>query len=169
MPILGKSTDVPTEHTASIPATPGTVYGGEIDWVRQKLKVTHEMVDMGTLSWVDTTASSHAVFRVNPTGMLNVGSSRNTNGCCSHYKMATGASDLTCFFYEKAFYVRDDSYEGADAFKTAITGENYYVCYPLATPIEYDLSLDEITLEIGENNLWIEDSGNIEIKFLKKG
>ena len=152
-----------SNHTANIPTPPGTVYGGEIDWVNGKLKVTHAIIDMGTLSWVDTTASGHAVFRTNPTGMLNVGSSRNTNGCCSHYKMATSASDLTCFFYEKAFYVRDDSYEGADAFKTAITGENCYVCYPIATPVEYDLSSipDDIMLVFGENNIWI-DHGKVK-------
>ena len=156
----GADTSDPDEHTAQLPVT---VYGGEVDWKRGKVKVTHAIIDMGTLSWVNTTASGHTVFRANPTGMLNVGSSRNTNGCCSHYKMATNANDLTCFLYEKAVYVRDDSYEGADAFKTAITGENYYLCYPLATPVEYDLSSipEDITLVFGENNIWI-DNGKVK-------
>ena len=159
----GEDTSDYDSHTATFPST---VYGGEVDWNAGKLKVTHAIIDIGTLSWVDTTASSHTVFRSNPTGMLNVGSSRNTNGCCSHYKMATNASDLTCFFYEKAVYVRDDSYERADAFKTAITGENCYLCYPLATPTEVSLSdLDSIVSIIGENSIWVDESDSVTVVY----
>ena len=180
MPILVKSTDVPTEHTATIPTPPGTVYGGEIDWVNGKLKVTHAIVDMGSLTWTTAGTDTTGVYRRQTQSIKDVikkvsASSIKADMYCECYATITMDNTYTKIQgigVNKSGYVAvyDPNYNGEndnDTFKTSVTGR--YLCYPLETPIEYNISTDEITLAVGENNLWIEDSGNIEIKFLKKG
>lgn len=58
---------------------------------------------------------------------------------------------------------RDVYAEGA----TPTTGAQ--VVYELATPITYQLTPQQITTLIGNNVLWSDANGNLEIKYLKKG
>ena len=175
--VSGADTSDPDEYTASIPTPPGTVYGGEIDWVNGKLKVTMGIVDMGELNW--EYLSSYDCFRAN----LSQRSSTSVNDypllVCEVYKFGgkntsngSMSSAPTSTIYTRTFdvladpiqwsavYVKDTRYTTKTALETALTGK--YLCYELATPVKYDLTgLNAIPLIKGENNLWI-DNGQIK-------
>lgn len=50
-----------------------------------------------------------------------------------------------------------------------IEDNNFEIVYPLAAPIEVNLTPTEITLFAGENNLWSDANGNLELTYLADG
>lgn len=172
IPILVKSTDVPTEYTATIPTPPGTVYGGELDWKQGKLKVTHGIVNLGDLDW--TYNAQNFNFR-SETALENAklpsGATKMPSAICSCYPivtydyLSTHTDCATIIFsssgYAGRVWLNDSTFTDPDAFKTAMSGMT--ICYELETPVEYDLASipDDIMLSFGENNLWI-SSGTVK-------
>ena len=152
-----------TTHTASLPST---VYGGEVDWVNGKVKVTHAIVDMGSLYWTKTNATPPSFGTDSITDRA-----RGICFICSCYKTAssTGQSavqngEIGGNLNSVTMYVRDSDYSDASAFKTSVTGQK--ICYELATPIEITLSdLDEISTVTGVNNVWADCGDIVELTY----
>lgn len=55
--------------------------------------------------------------------------------------------------------IKDSKYSTADSFKAAVSGVQF--CYPLATPIIYQLPQTMVKSMIGTNNVWA-DTGDVE-------
>lgn len=131
----------------------GTAYN-YIDFERKVFVKNVEGVDLGTLSWVYS--SSYGNFNANPgytdstKNMIN-----NPSGiACSRYVFKgvyNTLTDMSCgYIYYKNMAVKDESFNGdATAFKTAMSG--VYAYYPLANPIETDISqyLTDNLIEVG--------------------
>lgn len=136
-----------------------TVYGGTVDFVTGKCRITKAIVDLGTLRWNRTTSYNNPVFYANLLGKAkNHDTMLNTIYLCVEpvlgaQTFANNSADKTmthCYDDEQVF-VRDDSYSTADSFKTAMSG--VMSTYTLATPIELTLTPAQLALLEGYNIL----------------
>lgn len=153
----------------------GTVYGGTLDVTNGVLTVDRASVDMGTLNWVYS--SPNNLFYAIVSDKIN---NRHNSGLISNYKMATtnpgsltAASGILSEYMAALskntsnpyIYVRDSSYNGnSDVFITAMRGQT--LVYELATPVTDQLTPTQIQMLLGENNLWHDGNGNLELTYL---
>ena len=147
-----------------------TVYGGVLDATSGVLRVTHAIVDLGTLNWnynasVNMFYSSSIANLVMYTAMASI-----VNGKCTQYIPVAangynGGIDYSISvgyaFVSRGINVKDSRFTNAADFKTAVSGVMF--TYPLDNPIEITLS-DYPTIETikGVNNLWA-DSGDVAV------
>ena len=92
-------------------------------------------VDLGTLNWSKQTDGAAPYFRASLTDVA----SSTLNISCSKFETVAWSTlynstlDKCCaIYYSQYILVRDNSYETAEAFKTAMSG--VYLTYELATP-----------------------------------
>lgn len=140
-----------------------TVYGGTLNVTTGVLTIDRAMVDLGVLTW--TYVSADTVFYAS----ISDKKDGNANVICSAYKSGgnTGYStpDYTVGYSTnssllKRIFISDPNYTTAADFKTAMSGVQ--LVYELATPIEYQLTPQQIATLIGTNNIWA-DSGQISV------
>lgn len=149
---------------------PGTVYDGTIDLANETLTVTHGAVDLGTLTWSKTTASTYTIFYTEISDKA-----LNTNFVCSAYKNAvnirTNLNDCEMGVYNtnsetswRRVVIRDDAHaeDTVEQFSTAMSGVQ--LVYELATPLEYTFAPTEIRTLLGYNAIW-SDSGAIDLDY----
>jgi hypothetical protein len=159
----------------------GTIFGGEVDFVRGKVKATYAEIDMSLLSWRKTAGQGHFYGTTNPT-VFPYKFSDSTKMLCSCYKFdgkgTTGnyyGADNTIRYWwtnsastAREIYVSDntkwDSMTEAE-FIQSITGQK--IVYELATPIEYDITPTDIPLLLGNNTIWT-DTGDSAMTYLAK-
>ena len=154
-----------------------TVYGGSLDVVRGVLTVDWVTVDLGTLNWgVNVSGLGENIFT--STGLASVIASKNC--LCSVYPV--NVSDSRPLYMADpqlsinrggvtsgsisggAIVVKDSTHIGDDgsAFKAAMDGVQ--LCYELATPQTIQLTPEQITTLIGQNNVW-SDGGDVSLTY----
>lgn len=153
----------------------GTVYGGNLDLTTGVLTVTLQSIDLGDLSW--TYYPNVTRFRTEgiKSIIVHAESNSNTNGVnaiCSCYtlKSYNGTSSNNNSFgiaTDGGVTIHDERYTDGTTLANAIKGE--ILVYELATPQTIQLTAQQITALIGENNLWSDANGNLEVKYMKKG
>lgn len=155
-------------HTADLPST---VFGGQIDWVREKVKREMVDADLGNLTWTKMTNNQG----INIFWAEAEGKDQSYNFICSQYKTTSAGrnqmADCCITTYNTTPYgnrlvIRDDRYSEytASQFKTAVSGVT--VVYKLETPTEITLSdLDEISTVEGQNNLWADCGDIVELTY----
>ena len=146
----------------------GTVYGGKLDVLSGVLRIDMAMVDFGTLTWVydTTTHPTWAFFRT----IISERKAGWNNFINSIYPLTTSQYDRTgdkvitgaSYYSGKNIIVRDTSYTDATAFKTAVTGQR--LVYKLATPIEIQLTPQQVNSLLGVNNIWA-DTGDCSVGY----
>ena len=146
----------------------GTRYGGTLDVVSGKLKVTHAYkVLNGTETWYAITSPAN--------GFRNSGSTdfpgRKSGGefiCNRLYDKGNSLSDLTNTWdavFASNLNIRTDSlFADADAFKTWVASNNLQCVYELETPVEVDLTATEITTLLGTNNIF-SSTGDVSVTY----
>lgn len=150
----------------------GTVYGGTLDVVSGKLMVDMAIVDLGMLNWArsGTNVSGEYRFTANIPVEIATSGSVVPDMLCSHYKAISpngtytqnqGVSNNTNLSQVMVFDAAYKTYE-ASAFKTAMDG--IQLVYPLAEPIEYTLTAQEVRTFLGQNNIW-NDTGDTEVTY----
>ena len=164
---------------------PTTIYGGEDEVMSGKLKST-----MGIFKFEDYSGniSSDAA---NANGIIRfvatiVGKKQGTANLISNLfstspefvpsdtdkEMLSGfPSSSGLYISIKASRLSGDLITGAGratAFRTWCTENGFEICYELAEPIEYQLTPQEITAFLGQNNIW-SDIGDITVKIAEKG
>lgn len=145
----------------------GTVYGGSLDVITGMLIVNKKLCKIGDLTFTYNsqygrfeTTSLSSIIKLPPnntTRLEGLASSIYTVGLPSN----TGSNPINntiAVVSDGKVYIRDERYDNAQDFITGV-GEQT-IMYPLAEPIEYQLSAQEITTLLGVNNIWA-DSGNI--------
>ena len=152
----------------------GTVYGGTLDVTTGKLTVDRAMVDLGAKNWYPSTAAGRTRFRTSITDIERI-SSPNVRASllCSNYPTKTanqtyqGITGVSLQQNEADIYIYDPQTESMTTaeFKSAMSGVQ--LCYKLATPIVYDLTPTEVTLLLGENNIW--SDGEMTLTYLADG
>ena len=151
-------------YDITFPSEAGTVYGGTLDVTKGELVVDRAMVDPGTLDWENYNVSGTRVFRTQ--SLANAALQYDgLNIICSNYPTvaASQRKDKSISIgSNSSVWIIDSNYSDASAFKTAMNGVQ--LVYELATPITYQLTPQEITSLLGENNLWA-DTGNSDVEY----
>ena len=173
----------PTVYPITFPAGAGTVYGGYVDYARQKLVVTYGITDLGDYTYTKQVLSgSRNAFYFNyttqrlPEYPLISETSLVGNTCSiaeeiyqtasswgtNKFLFTFSAGTLPAFSF--AIIVNQSYCDDATEFKSLVTGQK--LVYKLSTPLEYDLTnLPEIVTLIGTNNIWNDCNGNTEVSF----
>lgn len=145
-----------TTYTVDWTTEAGTVYGGTLDVVTGVLTVDTGYTTISDLSW---NYSSNSFV----SGYIHGG--RAEAIACSDYKIVSytiPASDrdnfsINCGASESAghrFYIKDNRYDAATLSNWQTAMANCQIVYKLETPIEYQLTPQEIVVLVGENNVW---------------
>ena len=171
-------------------STAGTIYGGELDVVNGKLRVTHKLktpTGTGDYSTGNVVRKSSIVqynsyyFAVDNT-MRN--SNKSLQGAVSNIFKNGGAREVGSatdymFFTNFELYTQlrfnlpsDSELNTADKVNNWIAslysaGNPLQFVLPLATPVEYDLTPEEVTTLLGSNTLWA-DCGPVEVEYQKR-
>ena len=159
------------------PNDAGTVYGGVLDATGGKLTVTHAAFAVADKEWtrVFATDGGNSVFRAPcsnrkygnySSGILGFSDSYSFVGNRTTTAMKNDMQPYDFAFYQTSGHVAvcDDRYSTADEFKTSM-GSAIFV-YPLATPVEYTFTGQEITSLPGTNYIW-SDVGDITVTYEK--
>lgn len=158
---------------------PSTTYGADVDVTGGQGKVTMQMVDLGSLTWIKAGTSSNPFFRADlADAKQSTGAAGMRNAICSSYPMATNGQAIyngdedKCFIINTTYlgaqgylYVRDTDYNDVNAatFKTAMNGID--LCYELATPTALSTTPTDISLYNGDNV--ISSDGNITMEYVR--
>ena len=151
----------------------GTIYGGYVDLVRGVVVKEWAEIKLDQVSWtLDTAGYSHYFHKT-----LNIDESSTELVYCSCYtpiqnnlsyskwRSAGGyVPELSVgFLTTHKIAIKDNTYSSAADFKDSLTGQ--VVIYKLATPVTYQL--DPITLKTlrGQNCIWSDANGNIELSY----
>ena len=161
-------------YSITFPAAAGTVYGGTLDVTTGELTVDRAMVDLGTLTWYTAASQRITRFRAPVIGIKQIGSP-NVLGAivCSSYatktanQTYTGSLGISLQQNANDVYIYDPQKEAFSAadFKSAMSGVQ--LVYELATPQTYQLTPTEVTLLLGENNIW--SDGEMTLTYLADG
>ena len=153
----------------------GTVYGGTLDALTGKLTVTMVGVDMGTLSWQKYTSGNNYAFYATING-ASKGVVGKTDFLCSAYKaipcatrslfMSNGKDkEIVQPSTSSAFYIKDSAYTDKDAFASSVSG--YQLVYTLEIPVEYTLTPQQVEALVGQNYVWSDTNGDVDLEYLK--
>lgn len=156
----------------------GTLYGGYVDLTSGELVATHKMVDMGDLAWVRHQSTHYFMYSWTRDSFANTSEGFALDTFCSCYKsvnqsrfISGSGANLNYVFgttyissAKTNIAVRDDDYSDATAFRTSVTGQK--LVYPLANPIVYQLTPQQVKAFIGRNNIW-SDAGDVEVQYWK--
>lgn len=146
----------------------GTVYGGYVDVVSGKLTITHRYwTDDGSRNWLQNQDGSFYVPLEAETPV------QVEDGCyCNYCKYVVGFSGLTVFARANGLMALnsgwDSVYPDVSSLKAAFTHTPLQVVYKMATPIEIQLTPQEVRTLLGVNNIWC-DSGNVSVDYWKWG
>jgi hypothetical protein len=148
-----------TTHSISLGRS---VYGGKVDLVSGKLVVDKVEVDMGTLTWNRSASwlGGPVLYTTGLTSVITIPqASEVSSALCSAYQTvsrATVDNNLTikalAVNTDGLVVVRDSNYSDGATFQSAMSGQQ--LVYPLATPIEYDLTPQQISTLLGTNNIF---------------
>lgn len=154
----------------------GTRYGGYVDAVRGKLVVTFGYANVTDLDFTPSTPASH-VFRTDSIGAVVDAPTTNddtTTAISSHFSAmdfsSISGSDNGNFaiagqnyaFIGRLVFI-DHRYSTIEDF---IAGNNTtQIVYPLATPIEIDVSAISVEAVSGVNNIVSNGGGDIEVEY----
>lgn len=145
-----------------------TVYGGTFDFVSGKMTVKNGIIaDLSQQYWGNS-GGQNGLFYTTVSGIKVKTAAGEENALCSAYKGSTTmyVSDLNDGEFitgsTNRIYMKNTAF-GADgtAFKNSLSGVQFV--YELDTPVEIDLTPQEIDTLLGQNVMW--GNGEIEIAF----
>lgn len=139
-----------------------TIYGGTVYFDSGVMTVDRAIIDLGTLTWSDTSTNTSGKSR-----FIATISGMGSNGICSQYKKVTNTQTYTrnvgfSIADNGVLYIYDSNYEESDAttFTTAMDGVQ--LCYELATPTTIQLTPQQIQLLKGTNTIYA-STGQISV------
>lgn len=145
-----------------------TVYGGNVNLKTGKFVQTHNIIDMGNLTWTyNTTTWGKPIFYAN----IPDKESGNIPMLSPVYKFSETQDPAGLKLYEykgykksKTIYIHDDRYTSKEEFKVAMTGT--LIVYKLETPLEYDIDDNLTILALSGTNTIYADAGVVTVSGL---
>jgi len=151
----------------------GIVYGGYVDVTRGKLIVDRASIDLGNIDWVKHDTRHYYYFDKSDAKPAPTNGTIISGAYCSDYIVGSymdpydnrienciGVSINSRFAIYDTYAATNDL--SAASFKTYVTGKQFV--YPLADPIEYDVTPYQIALLQGQNNIWA-DTGDVTVGY----
>lgn len=155
----GEDTSNPTVITINWQTEAGTAYGGTLDLTTGVLTITHHMMqppaNISILSSGIYLFSTPAAF-LKKRGKINVICDM-LNTSPNRINLSVSGSSTT-----SAIYCRDDSCEDVESFKRKYSSAMFV--YELDSPINYQLTPQEVTTLMGTNNIWA-DCGPVIVEY----
>ena len=156
-----------------------TVYGGTLDMVSGKLTLTHEARTFSNLEsafgvqWQYN--STYQTFELNRIVTIPSASGDAWDAKCSCYQTKeygsngsySGVDNIIWAHTSGSLRLRDTRYTTRASFLADVGNEMLY--YPLQTPIEIDLTPQQIKTLVGTNNVWASSGDIVSIKFAYGG
>lgn len=158
----------------------GTVYGGTVNLTTGKLTVTKGYKTFNSSDGWTYTSGAFYQDSVFDKGERTSDSDSSGLFKCNLYKEANYIANSSyianrpdgSFFNQYVsnsdrtdrMWIKDSSLTSLTDLNTALAQNPLQVVYPLATPIEYDLTPTAVTMLAGYNNLWA-DTGDIEVTY----
>lgn len=147
-----------------------TVYGGTLDVVSGVLTVDKAMVDLGSLNWgrYNEIQTAYVYLASLVSQGMDTSSAKLLSSvfkCRDSWTSLTNLANGEMQSHPSLAYAyaRCDSYTTASDFKTAVTGQQ--LVFELATPVEYQLTAQQIKTLVGTNNVWASSGDIVNIKF----
>ena len=152
----------------------GTVYGGTLDVLTGVLTVSLASwtLDGSEEGWSLTTASSGRRFRIEVSNLTGMAGSGNANTVISDKFVWSDSANATwghirltgdyLNFTDNGSVIADKT-----AFLAWLSDNNTQVVAPLSTPLTYQLTAQEVTALIGQNNIFA-DTGNVSVQYKVK-
>ena len=150
---------------------PLTVYGGYVDLISGVLTVTHQIVDLGDATWsyndltnvFDTSKIASSVVKpTSSTEVIDLQCSilaKNSSSGITDNPSVDGIAINTLGYIIARYSGMPTS---SPDFKTAVTGQK--LKFPLATPLTYQLSKQQIRSLVGENNIFA-STGDVSVEY----
>ena len=154
-----------TSIPITFPTEAGTVYGGKVDVVNGKLTVDRGFLtasDDGSWRFDIATGEYKYVYKNN----LIIGSSIEKIKC-NIAPTVTGTTNLGAARSGGGFiqlWCNGLNIESLSDWKSYITNNNVQFVYELATPIEYDITPQQVQMLLGDNNVWC-DTGDTILEY----
>ena len=131
----------------------GTVYGGTLDVTSGVLTVDKGFTTIGSGTWTyNVYFSSNLIQNI----VKKPASNNDTaNAICEAYEIKARnsmADKKFCVQNDGMLLFRDSAYDSVSAFTTAMGSTK--VIFELATPQTYQLTTEEVTTLLGQNNIW---------------
>lgn len=164
----GNDTSDPTTISVNWETEAGTVYGGSLDVVSGKLTVDRGYSKLSDLtSWGTDSNLNSGTMRAVISNVLKPGTNVVTTAIMDCRKaVAYGPLQPT---WTTSFAITYDGKVVVPMNRQITVAEflseygNHEICYPLATPIEIQLTGQEVRTLLGVNNIW-SDAGNVSVE-----
>ena len=141
-----------------------TVVKGTLNVTTGKLMVTWEKCVLSDLSW-SYSSSGYFYSEISDKAI------GNTNIICDSYATSSSTSASGMLNNEikgrednKLIYLKDSRYTTASDLTTNMG--NSVIIYELATPIEIQLSSNQVQTLLNQNNIWCDTNGDTSVKYL---
>lgn len=159
---------------------PSPVYGGTLDVVSGELWKNYSLVDLGSFNYqIEQTADNHQYFTVYysiPDAKI-VDNNTISSYRCGIYKTVKAteiyfgtSGDCSISMVDSnpaGIRIRDDRFNTASELKTALAG--VMLAYELISPVLIGtVTPEQITALKGNNTIWSDANGNLEVTYLKK-
>ena len=146
----------------------GTVYGGSLDLTTGELTVTHAIIELdGNENWVLANTGVSNYFY---TYQASIETNTAYTPFCNKYPPVYPSSSWSNTAQGIVLYstgwirIRWGEEDTLANFKASLAEEPLQIVYPLATPLTYQLSAEQLTTLLGTNHIWV-DSGDVEVEY----
>ncbi|MBO7735146.1 MAG: hypothetical protein J6S67_21460 [Methanobrevibacter sp.] len=149
-----------------------TVAKGTLDVLSGVLAVEWSGIDLYTLTDWSYIANYNCFSATVPNiKQALIGPERLTGILSSNYKISdtyqlANMPNESCLRYTNKVYIKDTRYTDATSFKTALQNENAQLIYERDNITNVQVSSNQITALLNENNIWCDTNGNTKVKFL---
>ena len=166
-----------TEYPVSWQTDAGTVYGGTIDLVSGILTITHRYLDVNSTNLPSLrkygveSGAWLAQFRLDENSQpLGVAASCISNRFTQKISKGPGRVNLASNNINLYFFLPEDEVAGGTIEGAWLWFEEHptQLIYTLVTPQTVQINPKNIRAILGENNVWSDPSGTIELTYLKK-
>lgn len=153
----------------TFPSEAGVVYGGTLDVVSGELVVDRYFAEIASVMGKSETTSGYFWYTTNGNLSIPVIKGLNEKLICNRLNpesnIALTSNEGRITFYANGImrWKEQGSLTLAE-YGAYLANNPLEICYELATPQTYQLTPQEITTLLGQNNIWA-DTGDIEVKF----
>lgn len=145
-----------------------TYYGATLDVVRGKLVVTHNVwVSNGSENWI-ANSSTNGYYTTSHYQNDSLTASDNGKSNYFTYKWSFGQQN-GCMAYTNRIQLNNTSFASVEDLQEAFNQTPLVIVYPLATPIEIQLTPQIVNNLLGLNQMYCDTNGDIEVTVSSNG
>ena len=144
-----------------------TVYKGTLDITTGVLTVTHGIKQFTGANQQGVLNDSYFAYDTSESPSDAAGGIYPSVYYCDSYKAVNNANERlngTFYIINKNVVFVNDAFTSVAEANTLLASQKPTVVYPLATPLTYQLTPQEIDLLLGDNNIWA-NSGDVSVEY----